>query len=130
MCASWVSCQLNLNVYKPLSMQFVSPFPNLTLLKAQQRQLFPSLQPMPPSSCLLLCILFCRGLVGLVASHRNSPAPTLGSAVSNLPETSCPYQHLQEWSTVEASHCVVVLPTPAFQLPHGDFSQELLSCCF
>lgn len=134
MCASWVSCLLNLNVYKPLSVQFIflhcQHLHFLTLLKAQQRQLFPPLQPMPASSHLLLCILFCQGAGVFGGQPSRFACPDTGIRCVSLPETSCPYQHLQEWSTVEALRCVVALPTPAFLLPHGYFSQELLSCCF
>lgn len=86
-----------------------------------------------------------RWLVGLVANHHHclplqvaggfggqpslSPAPDTRTCCVALPEMSCLYQPLQEWSTSEALRCDVGLPTSAFLLPHGYFSQELLGCC-
>lgn len=92
------------------------------LPKAQQRQLLPSPQPTPTSSHILVSILFCQ-----VAGGFGGLLLTLGFDVLVFLKKDCPFQHLQGWSISGALLHAVDLPTPAFLLPHGYFSQELLS---
>lgn len=123
----WVSCQLHLNVHKPLFMQFAfihcqrlhDPTLPCSRLSKGNYSLHNLLHPM-------LHILFCRVAGGLGDQPSQQPAPDTRSAVLPSPRCllACP-------NTVRNRALLKLCPKGWFCLPvaRGHFPQELLGHC-